>query len=421
MDLGALPPDITSALMYSGPGSAPMMAAASAWNGLAAELNSAATGYNTVVSQLSGEEWLGPASASMAQAAAPYVTWMNTTAAQAEQTATQAMAVASAYETAHAAVVPPPIIAANRAQLVRLVSTNTLGQNTPAIAANQAQYGEMWAQDAAAMYSYAASSSAATSNVTTFASPAATTSSAGVAAQSASVAQAASSATSTSVLTSLEDLWTQLQTELTSLYNSSGLGTFFSGLTLGTPTIATGSLTYPTTSIIGELLTGLTGSNVLNAASPVNFASKWIGPAYNTLGLPYFSTGMANSLLSISKGLAPAAAAAAAPAAAAAAGNAAGLGGGLGGIGSGVAAGLGQGAGIGGFSVPPAWSGAVAPIHPATAPLPISGISAAPEAGGPGSLLGGMPLAGVPGIGGGGAGPRYGFRPTVMARPPFAG
>ena len=98
----------------------------------------------------------------MAAAAAPYAAWMNTTAAQAEQTANQAMAAAAAYEAAFGMTVPPPVIAANRAQLASLVATNLLGQNGPAIAATEAHYGEMWAQDAAAMYGYAAQSAAAT-------------------------------------------------------------------------------------------------------------------------------------------------------------------------------------------------------------------------------------------------------------------
>ena len=45
--------------------------------------------------------------------------------------------------------VPPAVVAANRAQLATLVATNVFGQNTPAIAATEAQYAEMWAQDAA--------------------------------------------------------------------------------------------------------------------------------------------------------------------------------------------------------------------------------------------------------------------------------
>jgi PPE-repeat protein len=42
MDFGALPPEINSARMYSGPGSGPLMAAATAWDELAIELDSTA-------------------------------------------------------------------------------------------------------------------------------------------------------------------------------------------------------------------------------------------------------------------------------------------------------------------------------------------------------------------------------------------
>lgn len=163
IDFGALPPEINSARLYSGSGSTSLVTAASAWNSLAAELNAAALQYENVVTQLSSEEWLGPASASMAGAVTPYVEWMTATAAQAEQTATQASSAAAAYESAFAAIVPPPLIAANRQQLAQLVSTNVLGLNTAAIAQLEAQYGEFWAQDAATMYSYAGNSATASS------------------------------------------------------------------------------------------------------------------------------------------------------------------------------------------------------------------------------------------------------------------
>ena len=97
----------------------------------------------------------------MAAAVAPYTTWMSMTGAKAEQAASQAAAAAGAFEAAFAMTVPPPEVAANRTQLATLIATNFLGLNTPAIAANEAQYGEMWAQDAAAMYGYAASSAGA--------------------------------------------------------------------------------------------------------------------------------------------------------------------------------------------------------------------------------------------------------------------
>nr|WP_254893555.1 PPE family protein [Mycobacterium malmoense] len=124
LDFAMLPPEVNSSRMYSGAGSGPMLAAASAWNGLAAELHSTALSYGAVLSTLTGEEWHGPASAAMAAAATPYVAWLSTTAERAE-------AAVAAYETAFAATVPPPVIAANRAQLMTLIATNRLGSKHP--------------------------------------------------------------------------------------------------------------------------------------------------------------------------------------------------------------------------------------------------------------------------------------------------
>ncbi|MDV3301819.1 PPE domain-containing protein [Mycobacterium avium] len=162
MEFAALPPEVNSGRIYAGPGSGPMLAAAEAWQTLAAELHSASSSYASVVSGLTAGPWLGPSSAIMAEAADSYVAWMRSIATQAEQTSSQARTAAAAYETAFAATVPPPVVAANRSQLAALVATNLLGQNTPVIAATEAQYSEMWAQDAVAMYAYADSAAAAT-------------------------------------------------------------------------------------------------------------------------------------------------------------------------------------------------------------------------------------------------------------------
>jgi PPE-repeat protein len=188
-DFGALPPEINSTRMYIGPGSGPMLAAAAAWDALAAQLETFGAAYSAATSALQGESWSGPASIAMAAAAAPYLAWVTTTSAQAEEAANQARAAAAAFETAFAATVPPALVAANRIQLAILVATNFFGQNTPAIAATEAAYLEMWAQDAAAMYGYAASSSAA-ATLTPFGQPPQTTSSAAQSSQGAAVAQA---------------------------------------------------------------------------------------------------------------------------------------------------------------------------------------------------------------------------------------
>jgi PPE-repeat protein len=192
MDFGIYPPEINSGRMYTGPGSGPMMAAAQAWGSLADELYTAASAYQSVVSELTSGSWSGPSSTSMTAAAGSYVEWLSGTAAQAEQTAAQARAAAAGYEAAFAMTVPPPEIAANRSLLAVLVATNFLGQNTPAIAATEALYAEMWAQDALAMYGYAGSSAAATV-LSPFTSAQQNTDPGGTASQAGAVGQAASS------------------------------------------------------------------------------------------------------------------------------------------------------------------------------------------------------------------------------------
>ncbi|OBI92617.1 PPE family protein [Mycobacterium asiaticum] len=417
MDFGSLPPEFTSAMMYTGPGSGPMMAAASAWNGLAAELSSTATAYDAVITSLTGEEWLGPASASMAQAATPYVAWMNQTAAQAQEAASKASAAAGAYETAFASTVPPALIAENRALLSQALATNVLGQNNNVIATLEAQYAEMWAQNAATMYQYA-SSSATAAKVTPFAQPPQVANPAASAAQSVAVAQAAA-APAESATDALNNLVNQINTALTALANPATDPMFAQWFNLlGLPTLSSTSanfMTFPANSIAGSLASGLGGSNAINPSWFVGVFRNFAGPAYNIEGLPYFSTGMANTLLSLSKGLAPAAASAAAG------GAAHGLGG-LGGLlgSGGIGAGMGQAAAVGKLSVPATIASLAPPVSHA-APLPVSTISAVPESAA-GNLMGGLPLAGAgAGASAAGAGQKYGFRPTVMARPPFAG
>src|SRR6201992_2977130 len=197
VDFGALPPEINSALMYMGPGSSSFQVDASAWNAFAAELPSAAQAYETTITHLASDEWKGPASAAMATAAQPYVTWLQETSTQAEQAAAQAQAAVAAYEQAFAATVAPPLVAANRAETAAAGQPNASGKYTPLIAQLEAQYGQMWAQDAAAMYGYAGQSASA-AQVTPFATPAATTNPGGTATQSAAVSQAIATSAGTS-------------------------------------------------------------------------------------------------------------------------------------------------------------------------------------------------------------------------------
>jgi PPE-repeat protein len=417
MDFGSFPPEINSARIYAGPGSAPMLAAASAWDGLAAELRSAGSVYQAVIGRLASEEWMGPASAAMAAAATPYATWMNTTAEQAEQTAAQAKAAAAAFEAAFAMTVPPPAVAANRAQLAALVATNVLGQNTPAIAANEAHYGQMWAQDAGAMYGYAANSAAATT-VTPFAAPRQNTNPAGQTAQANAVAQAAGnsagsgtqSALSQFVSTTpntLQGLASPLQST-TSESSAAALSNFLGSSATGNVTNAMSNLLSSSFSPMG--LAGITqaGADIailrgagIAAGDPFGLGALDL-PGVATPGLGLGGLGLGHLFPGIGLG-------AFAPAS----------------LSGAVTAGMGQATPIGALSVPASWTAAAPVATPpaASASLVSSWTAAAPaaEAGGmPG--MPGMPMAGSgAGRGYGFAAPRYGFKPTIMPRPVIAG
>jgi PPE-repeat protein len=200
MSFMMFPPEVNSALMYAGAGSGPLMAAASAWDELAADLETTAASYQAVIQELTGGPWLGPSSVQMTSATAPFIAWLQGSSIQAAQTSAQASLAAAAYEGAFDSTVPPTVIAANRALLAALVATNFLGQNTPAIAATEALYMEMWFQDGLTMDTYALVSQQATALPAQ--APAPTTSDGGTSANAAAAAQT----TANSITTDLQAL-----------------------------------------------------------------------------------------------------------------------------------------------------------------------------------------------------------------------
>ena len=324
MDFGALPPEINSGRMYSGPGSAPMLAAAAGWDHLSGELYSAAASYSSVISGLTGGSWKGPASVSMAAAAATYVAWMGAAATQAEQSATQARAAASAFESAFAATVPPPLIAANRAQLAMLVATNFLGINTPAIMATEVHYAEMWAQDAAAMYGYAGSSAAA-ATLTPFTAPQQNTNPTGLAAQSAAVSNSDATSAGTSVETIVEKILDDINKALEPDTVNSGISAFAT-----VPSIILAAATYfsNATSNSAATVTDLT-------AAALTDVSAGLSKVGSTLG----SVGVAQA-------------------------------------GGAVSAAIGRATSVGGLSVPQTWGTLTSAIRNAPTALPVDSVSA---------------------------------------------
>jgi len=277
-DFGVLPPEVNSALMYAGPGAGSLLAAAAAWADLAKGLESAAGICAGVLSRLTGSDWQGPAAASMTAAATPYTSWLQATASHAAQAAAQAGAAVNAYETAFAATVPPAAVAANRAQLASLIATNVLGQNSAAIAATEAHYAEMWAQDAAAMYGYAAQSAAA-ARLTPLSTPPTVTTDTGLAHQAAASTQATAAAAGSTqtnlsqLLTSLPGTLSALATGSTSTGGSpSALSALVDslGLNIFSPANATGG-----NGLAGFLNNVVAGQNNSAVSDFVN--SNWMG------------------------------------------------------------------------------------------------------------------------------------------------
>jgi PPE-repeat protein len=375
-DFGALPPEINSTRMYTGAGAGSLMAAATAWNSLAAELNTTASGAQSVISTLTDEQWRGPAAAAMATAAAPYVGWMHMTAAAAQHAADQAMASAAAYEAAFAMTVPPPVVVANRTQLAALVATNILGQNTPAIAATEAHYAEMWAQDAAAMYGYA-SSSASAATLQPLTDPAPTTNPGGLGAQAGAVTQAAGLP---GLVSNLPGAMQSLSTPLSvAAVPAQSLDDFFANPLV--QSIPNGFFDMGA----WNLFNGITTAVLYGHTYDAGLLSHDLPLAFGGMGVAGWPPGAQASAASLSN----------AP----------------------VVAGMSQASSVGKLSVPAGWSAAT-PAEPfAAAPLAGSGWAAPTEQiGGMTNVATGMPAMASAGRGGYGMAPRYGVKPTVMPK-----
>lgn len=403
IDYGALPPEINSARMYAGAGSGPMLAAATAWDVLAEELSLTAAAVDMTIADLTSGPWRGPSATAMAAAALPFTTWFKTTAAQAELAASQAKAAAAAFEAAFAMTVPPPVVLANRVQLMTLVATNFFGQNTPAIAATEAHYAAMWAQDAAAMYGYAGGSAAAT-QLSEFTSPPQTTNPAAPAGQAAAATQAAGNSAASQASS-------QSLTAMQSLAQA--------GTATGSPAAPGTGTVPPTTAGLQQLLNQLTTfTRYANSAmgvqrlgdSVARFLVGWEHSGNGVAGVRDVLGSMTKAAESATKSVGTAAVST--PGFSAATPSAA----------------LGKGVQIGSLSVPQSWPVAPSPANQA-ATLVSSRVaaSAASEAGvAPRGMAG---MAGLPGASAAAAGgptgfrfvPRYGYRHRVMNRPPSAG
>ncbi|BBX46078.1 PPE family protein [Mycobacterium cookii] len=391
-DFAARPPEVNSTLIYSGAGAGPLMAAASSFSALSSELSTNAAAYESVIQEL-GSEWTGTSATAAAASAQQNIEWLQTTSAQLAEAAAKASASAAAYEAAFTASIPPPVVFANRAQLAALVATNILGQNTPAIAANEAMYGEFWAQDATAMSTYAANAATA-AQVTPLTEPAQSTSPGGAGAQSAAVANAVNSNASNSglngILSSLQSTSSAAATPAASSAASGPLSSLYGAIQnfwgIGAVGDTVNTLDVTLSWCIMMLASAMGTLNHFVAGAPFGITIGDVQPLGAGLG---FGTTLAGATSG----------------------------------GGGMVAGMGGAAEIGGMSVPAGWSAAAPAATASEATLAGSGwTSAVDEAatgagGAPGIMPGMASAGGKSGMGIGG--PRYGVKPKVMPKQVF--